>query len=228
MKELTLEYMDELEKEFSLCNYQGLKTEKESFKILEGTKKILISCPHSIDQIRNGMLKPREIYSGAIGKLIHESTGAHLIYKYHNDGIDDNFVLHTKYKRSIGELIKENDIKIVIDIHGMVGSHSKRFRGDFIELGTDYGENLLGKTYITEELKKIFSVHGIDRVATDVNFKARKETTISKYISKFFSVPAIQIETSGDVRNAMDYELENVKKLIRAFDDIVAFLDISL
>ena len=228
MEDFTIEDMEKLEMEFSLNNYQGIKTEEESFKILEGTKRILISCPHSIDQIRNGMLKPREIYSGALGKLIHKSTGAYLIYKYHNDFIDDNFVLHTKYKEHIGKLIKEKDIKFVIDIHGMVGSQSTRFRGDFVELGTDSGRNLLGHNQLTDKIINIFNSHGIDKVVTDVHFKASKDRTISKYISKYFYTPAMQFEISGDFRNGLNYGIENVKKLLRAFDDIIDFLDDKL
>lgn len=228
MKNLTLKYMDELEKEFSLNNYQGVKTGKESFKILKGDRKILISTPHSIDQVRNGMLKPRELYSGALGKLLHKSTGAYLIYKSHNDLIDDNFVLHTKYKQAIGKLIKEDGIKFVIDIHGMVGSKSKRFRGDFLALGTDYGRNLLGETHVIDEFIRIFNCYGIEKIATDKYFKASKETTISKYISKYFNTPAVQVEISGDFRNGLTYDIEDVRKLVCAFEEIIYFLDKNL
>lgn len=224
MKELTLEYMDRLEKEFTLNNYNGIKTEQESFKVLKGSVPVLISCSHSIDQIRNGMLKPRELYSGALCKLIHERTDCHAIYKYHNDGIDDNFVLHTKYKQKIGELIKLNNIKLLIDIHGMVGSKSKRFRGYYVELGTNDGKNLLDKAYLSEEFTKIFNKHGVTKVVTDKNFRASKIHTISKYVSRTYKTPSMQIEISGDFRNALNYELNNIKKILNAFEEIIDFV----
>ena len=222
---LNLEYMDKLEEEFTLNGYSGIKTEKESFKILEGRVPVLISCAHSIDQIRDGMLKPRELYSGALCKLIQEETNCYAIYKYHNDGIDDNFVLHTKYKQAIGKLIKEKKIKLVIDIHGMVGSRSKRYRGYHVELGTDCGKNLLGRTYISEEITDIFNKHGVDKVVTDKKFRASKPYTIAKYTSENYKVPAIQIEVGGDFRNVIDYGMDNMKKLLKAFSEIIDFAE---
>lgn len=223
MKELTLEYMNKLEEEFSLNNYNGIKTEKESFKILEGDTNVLISCPHSVDQERKGMVKPREIYTGALCKLMHKYTNCYAIYKYHNDGIDDNFVLHTKYKEEIGKLIKEKNIKLVIDIHGMVGSMSKRFRGYHVELGTDSGRNLLGNRYISEKMIDLFNANGVDKVVVDKQFRASRNHTIAKYISTNYRVPSVQVEISGDFRNALNYDTENAKKLLKSFKDIIEF-----
>lgn len=223
MKNITLEYMNKLEEEFALNDYKGIKTEKESFKVLEGDKNILISCPHSVDQERKGIMKPRELYTGTLCKLIHEYTNCNAIYKYHNDGIDDNFVLHTKYKEKIGELVKEKDIKLVIDIHGMVGSRSKRFRGYYVELGTDSGRNLLGKTYISEKMIDLFNSNGVNKVVVDKKFKASRNYTIAKYVSTNYRVPAVQVEVSGDFRNALNYDIENVKKLLNSFKYIIDF-----
>ncbi len=224
MKELTLDYMDKLEEEFTRNNYNGIKTQEESFKILKGSVPVLVSSPHSIDQIRDGMLKPRELYSGALCKLIHEYTDCYTIYKYHNDGIDDNFILHTKYKENIGKIIKENDIKLVIDIHGMVGSKSKRYRGYHVELGTDNGRNLLSNTKISDDMVRIFNKHGVDKVVVDEKFKASRKRTVSKYTSTNFKTPAIQVEISGDFRNAVDYGVENIKKLLDSFKEIICMI----
>ena len=228
MKELTLEYMNKLEEEFSLNNYNGIKTEKESFKILEGNKNILISCAHSVDQERKGIMKAREIYTGAICKLIYEYTNCYVIYKYHNNGIDDNFILHTKYKEKIGVLIKEKDIKFVIDIHGMVGSKSKRFRGYNLELGTDNGRNLLRNKDVSEEMIRLFNLNSVNKVVLDKEFRASKDYTIAKYVSKNYKVPSIQVEIAGDFRNALDYDIENVKKLLKSFEDIIEYISNEL
>lgn len=225
MKDLTLKDMNKLEEEFTLNNYNGIKTEEESFKILEGSVPILLSAPHSIDQLREGTIKHRELFSGALCKLIQASTNCYAIYKYHNDEVDDNFILHTRYKEKIGKLIKEHNIKLVIDIHGMLGSTSDRYRGYDIELGTDNGRNLLGKTYISEEMKNILNKHGVEKVAIDKKFKASRECTIAKYVSKNFNTPAIQVEISGNFRNPLNYKLENVKKFLNAFIEIVKFSD---
>lgn len=218
---LTIGYMDKLEEEFKRNDYNGVKTEDESFKVIEGNKNILISCAHSIDQVRKGMLKPRELYSGALCKLIQEYTDCYAIYKYHNDGIDDNFVLHTKYKERIGKLVEEKNISLVIDIHGMVGSKSKRFRGYHVELGTDDGRNLLGKNYISKDMKNSFNKYGVDRVVIDKQFKASRNHTIAKYVSTNYNVAAVQVEISGDFRNAANYKIENIEKLLNAFIEIV-------
>lgn len=225
MKDLTFEYMNKLEKEFTLNNYNGIKTEEESFKVLKGSVPILLSAPHSIDQLREGTIKHRELFSGTLCKLIQQSSDCYAIYKYHNDKIDDNFILHTRYKEEIGKIIKQEDIELVIDIHGMLGSTSYKYRGYDIELGTDDGRNLLGKTHISKQMKNVFNKYGVEKVAIDKKFKASREYTIAKYVSKNFNTPAIQVEISGDFRNPINYELENVKKLLNAFIEIVEFSD---
>lgn len=219
MNYFDLEYINSLEEEFSLNDYNGVKTDKESFKYVEGKIPILISCPHSVNQIRRGGLKVREKYVGAVSKLICEVTDTNLIYKYHNDGIDDNYVLETRYKKEIGEIIKRKNIKMLLDIHGMLGSMSKRFRGNYIELGTDDGRNLLGHHYISNEVVKIFNKNGIDRIVVDEKFKASKSYTITKYTATNYRIPSMQIEISGDFRDP-NFDIGNFKKLIISFKEI--------
>lgn len=228
MKDLTLDFINDLEEEFTLNDYNGVKTDDKSFKIIKGQLPILISSPHSVDQVRKGMLKPREVYSGALCKLIQKSTNCYAIYKNYNDGMDDNFIHHTSYKMDMGKLLAEENIKLVIDLHGMVGSKSKRFRGYYVELGTDNGKNLLGKDYIAEEMIRIFNSHGVPRVVRDKKFKASRSHTIAKYVASNFQVPAVQVEISGDFRNPLNYDIENVKKLLNSFKDIIYFINSQL
>ncbi|AFS78209.1 hypothetical protein Curi_c11960 [Gottschalkia acidurici 9a] len=227
MSIFNLDYINRLEEEFSLNNYNGIKTENESFKVVDGSVPILISCAHSVNQIRRGGLKQREKYIGSVAKLLHEVKDVNVIYKYHNDGIDDNYVLETRYKYAIENIIKKKNIKMLIDIHGMVGSWSSRFRGYYIELGTDDGRNLLGNNYISNEAVNIFNKNGVDKVVVDKKFKASKNYTISKYTSMNCRIPTMQIEISGDFRDP-NFNMYNFKKMIDSFKDIIDFVNRSL
>lgn len=222
MNRFSMEYLDHLEQEFTLNDSNGVKN--SSFKTVLGSSPILLSCPHSVNQFRNGKLKEREKYSGALAKLLQQLTDTHLIYKSFNDGLDDNYDYHTPYKKEIGKIIKENKIDLVIDIHGMVSSYEPLFRGYHIEIGTNNLKNLLDKPHIRDLSLNKFKEYGIVPVVADQFFKASRPYTISKYVADNYSTSAFQIEITSDYRNPTN-SIEKFNLLIEAFENLICEID---
>jgi N-formylglutamate amidohydrolase len=218
MNDFSLDYLNKLEYEFTLNNSNG--ADGPSFKVKRGDIPILISCPHSVNQIRDSRIKSREKYTGALSKLLHESTGTSLIYKSFNDGFDDNYILHTPYKDALGDVISRENIQLVLDLHGMVSSLNPLFRGYHIELGTDDTRNLLHRPYLRSDAIDIFKGFGIEGIVADEFFRASRPYTVSKYISTRFSTPAMQIEISSDYRDP-NFGIENFKALVYSFERLI-------
>ena len=51
------------------------KNNKNSFELLEGCGSVIVSAPHSVEQIRNGKIKFAEYQTGAITRILHEKIG---------------------------------------------------------------------------------------------------------------------------------------------------------
>lgn len=218
MYSFDLNYINELEDEFASNSFNG-RSEK-AVQVIGGNIPILLSAPHSVNQIRNEKVKLAERYTGAISKALSKETGAHVIYKSHNDGTDDNHCMHTEYKDTIGKIIMENDIKFVLDIHGMLNPWSSLSREYHIEIGTNHGKNLLHSESILPYILDAFDQYGIKDVVVDRFFKASKSYTISNYVAVNYSTPAVQIEISSAYRNP-NFSLMNFNKTVSALSKVI-------
>lgn len=237
---LTLKDIKEKESIFEKNNYLGdiNNKDKNSYCYVKGFLPVLISAPHSIKQPRrpgiNSAYKSQDKYTGTIARELAERTNAHIIYKTAYTGIDDNFpidsvgnIISTEYREKIKNIIDNNQINLLIDLHGFVSNKNRDFG---IELGTNYHKNLLGnekilKIVIQEFEKKGFKLN-IDnpdipsnkKVVIDKEFPAKvKNRTISNYTATTLKTPAIQIEISSDNRMNID----NLNTIISTLENII-------
>ncbi len=218
MVEYEMNYIVDLEKKYGANSFDG--TPGNPIKYVPGKKPILLSAPHAVNQNRNGKIKMGERYTGAIAEVLRDNIDCHLISKIYNNGIDDNFILHTEYKDKIGEIINNNPIDFVLDLHGMLSSTDEGFRGYHIEIGTNDGKNLLNKEYISDYLIDSLKEKNINDIKINYKFKASKPYTVSNYISNYFSTPALQLEISSDYRNPV-FSLNNFNHLINSLIDFL-------
>ena len=114
----------------------------------------------------------------------------------------------------IADKNKENDIKILLDIHGAKDEH-----GFDIDLGTAYGENINNNIEILEKLKSYFKKYNIENITENKTFKADSIRTISKYINEETKIPCIQLEISCKYRNLDN--LDNIERLIKALEEFI-------
>ncbi|MDO5707859.1 MAG: hypothetical protein Q4P31_04435 [Andreesenia angusta] len=213
MLEFDLNYLIKREEKYGANSFDG--TYGNPIKYLDGRNPILISAPHSVNQNREGKLKMGERYTGTIAEILSEHIDCHMITKLCNDGIDDNYILYTRYKDTIGDIIDSNDIKFVLDLHGMLSSTDAGFRGYHIEIGSNYGKNLLNDRFILDLIIDSLNKYNIKDLKVDYKFKASKPYTVSNYIANNFNTPALQLEISSDYRNPV-FNIKNFNLLINS------------
>lgn len=204
----------EYEKIFDEYANKYSKKEK-SYKTIKGKLPVLISAPHSVRQLRNGKIKERELYTGAIVVEIANQSNCFAIYKIFNNQDDANYdVENNEYKEEVLKIIKENDIKLFIDIHG--ADDNDIFD---IDIGTNNYNNLNGKKEIVNSFENICKEKGINKIGIDEKFKADTFHTITKTVAANTNIPSIQIEITRKYRK-ID-QISDMKKIIESIIQLI-------
>lgn len=213
MNEEIIKQIMELEEKYRCNNYNGVEEGKCNYKIIKGTIPIILSAPHAVNQNREGKIKGPDILTGAIVQYLAIRTGVSGIIRTYNFNDDPNYENQgqsLKYKEEILNLIKEKNIKILIDVHGCKDNH-----GFDIDLGTNYGENINQDNSCLEILKAEFSKIG--KVVLDNKFRASRDTTVSNFINKNSKIPCIQMEISSRIRR----NSENLISFLEIFEKLL-------
>ncbi len=183
---------------------------EEDFIIKKGTIPILISASHTMKQIReDGSIKPEETYTKAIALYCHNHFKTSSLIKINDTGIDSNRDNHDKYNVELKRLIKQQNIKLVIDIHG-----ARKERNFDIEFGTL--NNLSADFSTIKELEEAFIENGITNIKHNSPFKGG---AITQGLYSIEDIDAIQIEINGHYRDFNNLEL--LEKSIKSLDNFI-------
>lgn len=199
-------------------NYLEHLESKDNYIICNGKIPILFSAPHTITHIKeNGSIKLSEPYTKAAALYLNKYFDTFAIIKNVNDGLDSNRDNNDTYKKELINLIKENDIKIVIDLHG--ASIERNFD---VELGTL--NNLSADFSTIRELEETFKENDILEVVNNDPFKGG---AITQYIYSLKDVDVIQVEINGKYRDSNNLELlkkiiESLSNFIKQYNDYVS------
>ena len=182
----------------------------EDFTILKGNISILFSAPHTMEQVReDGSIKFRESYTKAIALYLNKYNNTYAIIKNKDIGTDSNRDNYDEYNVEMRRLIKDNNIKLVIDLHG--ASSDREFD---IEFGTL--NNLSADFSTIKELEEAFTENGINNINHNNPFKGG---AITQGIYSLDDVDVIQIEINGKYRDYNNiYEL---KKIIQSLQNFI-------
>lgn len=123
--------------------------------------------------------------------------------------MDSNRDNHDEYKKELINLVIENNIKLVIDLHG--ASKSRDFD---IEFGTL--NNLSADFSTINELEEAFTENGIKNICYNDPFKGG---SIIQYLYNLKNVDAIQIEINGKYRDFDNIEL--LEKLVKSLENFI-------
>lgn len=177
----------------------------------EGNKKIILTSPHTMKQIKSdGTIKLAEPFTKAINMYISNKLNTYSLIKINDTGIDPNSETEEEFKTKLLKIIKDNDIKLVIDIHG--ASSDRPFDVEFGTLN-----NLSADYSIIKELKEAFEENGINNIEINNPFKGGG---ITKYIYGNTEIDVIQIEINGNYRNP-----ENGDKIILIVNSLIKFIE---
>jgi len=178
-----------------------LSEEEIGHEIINGQNTILLSAPHSVSQFREGSVKIGEYRTGLIVKLLSEQTNCHVMFKVKNLNDDANYDEISNYKNDLIKYIKENHIKLVLDLH--LTSPKRDFD---IEIGTGFKKNIMDREDIYNVIKKNLEKSYSD-VRVDNLFPASYPNTVSATVAKLAGIAAIQLEINFNIVSG-DSELE--------------------
>lgn len=195
--------------------FERLKKENKNFTKLNGLKRILISCPHSVEQLREGRIKFSEPQTAIIALYLN-NLGYPCFIKTTNENDDANYDKDSIYKNELVDFCKQNDIQFVIDLHQL-----KKERPMQICLctGGENNKNLCGKLNF---LELFFSLK--DKYILTINdpFSAHGENTVSSFLAKN-NIPSLQIEiNSGLLSNKENLNAlsENIYEILKKIENI--------
>lgn len=175
-----------------------------------GKLPIILTAPHTMQQIKeDNTIKLSEPYTKAIALYVSKKINCSSLIKLKDTGIDSNSDNIDEFKLALNDLIRENDIKLLIDIHG-----ASRDREFDIELGT---LNNISADYSTiNELKEAFIENGIKNISINDPFKGGG---ITRYIYGVTNIDVIQIEINRNYR-----DINMIDNLERVCNSLISFI----
>jgi hypothetical protein len=184
---------------------------ENSFQIIEGSGKVLLTAPHTINHVREGNTKLREVCTGSYAQMLHELTDVPIIYMNYKD-LDSNYYDNTDFKAALGKYLDNHpEIEVVFDLHG--ASSSRPFA---VDLGTMNGKSLQNQWLLPYVMKWQFKKENIKDVSFNY-FSAAYQNTVTKFVAKK-GISAIQIEINREYRCSDD---EKTLQFIRSMEKII-------
>ena len=214
-----------------------------------GRRPILISAPHATCHTRNGVKKMEEEYTLGVARTLAQITNCHAIFNRWEIDEDPNWDQESNYKQALRQIVLENDIQFVIDIHGMTNRHQIG-----VAVGTMNGrscpdqEPILEQAFVESGFLSI-NPQNLDNlpslpkpswqrlVMNHPRFTGGiKSHTITRFVVDELKIPAAQVEITSAARipyrGAHDGwpfhyfgEAEAIKATMQALADFVRILD---
>lgn len=187
------------------------KTDSSNHYICKvGKVPILFTAAHTMNQtLEDGTIKLSEPYTKAIGLYLNKYCNTSYLIKIKDTGIDSNRDNHDEFKSELIKIVKENNIKLVIDLHG-----ASKERDFDIEFGTL--NNLTAAFSTIKELEEAFYENGIKNIKHNEPFKGG---AITQYLFNVKTVDVIQLEINRNFRN-----LDGNENLKLVCDSLVSFV----
>ena len=179
----------------------------DDFIIMKGNIPILFTAPHTMKQVKeDGSIKLSESYTKAIALYLNKYFNVNCMIKINDTGLDAN---RDKFKTELLRFIKENNIRLVIDLHG--SNLARDFDAEFGTLN-----NLSSDFSTIKELEESFIENGISNIKYNDPFKGG---AITEYVYGLKDVDVIQLEINGKYR---DYNnLDNLEKLCKSLENFI-------
>lgn len=194
----------------------------------------MISAPHAVNHFREGQSKAADMLTGALALYFQEVCGCHIIYKGKSSESDPNYDSNDNgeniYQSRLKEYVEQNDIKVLIDLHG--AAKDKPYA---VEMGTaptskdDKNDpSLNGHPFIADLIRYSleYAFHELEvetkEVWKNIIFSAGMQNTVTKFISRNTPCACIQIEINRQYRDFTHPEL--LLRLIDAFTYIIEIL----
>lgn len=178
------------------------ENQDKDFVVISGSNNILISAPHGVFQTRLGKTKFPEPGSLASALFLKAHTNCFFIAKTKNNFDDANFDEKSDYKDKMKEIIEKNNIKFVLDFHGLA-----RSRPVDTNLGTNLGKNIEASTKLFDQLLGSLRAGGFT-TQIDSPFMGGYSTIAGSMKKWFPNLWTLQIE----INSSLTIDEQNTKK----------------
>jgi hypothetical protein len=180
--------------EFNQINYD--EPSRDYFGYIKGHIPILISAPHGAKHFRTkeARWKEEDAYTASMAIKLGELTGAHVMYLKNRAGEDPNNDVQTRYKDHLKQVVQQNHIKFVLDLHG--AGRSQPFKVDVGTLSNDTPKSSCPT--FKGAIAKAFQ--GYESQIFNQRFTARGPGTVTCYARKTLGVESAQVEVNAKCR----------------------------
>ena len=197
--------------------FENLKQKYNGHCFLDGSKNILISAPHAVEQTRDGNIKPAEQETAFISLYFNKKNYSCII-KTTNNNDDANHEINCKYKNDFLKKFKSGKFNFLLDIHQLSSTREMDF---CIGTGGKYYNTLLQYSYISKNITPILENNGY---IVEINnpFGGGKEHTNSGFLARQ-NYPAIQLE----INSKLLYNVSNEQflYLLNAIEEILIYIE---
>ncbi|MDY4202978.1 MAG: hypothetical protein SOY12_08110 [Schaedlerella sp.] len=189
----------------------------KSFVICDAKRKVMVSAPHAVTQIREGKEKYAEPETGKMAEILYERYDIPCIIKVNNHGDDANYDIESDYRDALESYINAHSVEVLLDLHQM----SQERKMDLC-IGTGKGRNIYGRTDILDVIQNTFVEILPGPVMTDEPFSACYPYTVSSSVSRKCKIPCFQLEFNSRIfqKNGTAEELcEAIDKVCRYVEE---------
>lgn len=189
--------------------FESVKSTNSYIRKIGGVP-ILFTAPHTMEQhFADGRMKYGEPFTKAIAMYMNKYFNTSYLIKVNDTGVDSNRDNHDEFKDELLRIVKENDIKLVIDLHG-----ADKNRDFDVEFGTL--NDLSADISTIKELEKAFVNKGIVNLSYNDPFKGG---AITQYLFNVKDLDVIQLEINWRFRNVEN--IENLELLCKALEEFI-------
>lgn len=163
-----------LEADFANNEYFGTNVwTEEKYRVLSGSIPVLLSAPHSVNQIRGEDVREAEKFTGSLVRYLSGATNSYGIFELFTHA-DPNTDAENNYRNAIINLVNVYDIKLLLDLH------SSTFKDDTdIDIVTNSRETLLGMDNLFDKLRELGIKYNIKIDENNVPNKEKQNEIIT-------------------------------------------------
>lgn len=210
-----------LESDFSNNEYFGTNVwTEEKYRTLSGSIPVLLSAPHSVNQIRGEDVRDAEKYTGSLVRYLCNSTGSYGIFQLFTHA-DPNSDVESLYKNGVINIIKSYNIKLLIDVH------SSTFSDDTdIDVVTNNRKTLLTYESLFDKIKLVGIKYNVKVDENNVPNKD-KENEIIYFASSMLSIPSLRLVIN---KKSINLSSDNCKisNIIKVIEEFIQYFNCNL
>ena len=184
----------------------------KGFEVIQGKSPILISAPHVFPHYRPGFeLRPkvRELFTKEFAIELAKQLDCFCIISTTIQKLDPSWYKESPYRKCVGEVIKENNIELFIDIHGKQLQGKKMFEVWVNENDRNAVELIRNwKHYLSDDME-------LEKKA----FINNNQCTLAEYVYSEHKIPSLQLELSLELRQNSDIVIHSIKKLLVSIEN---------